>query len=230
VNGDGNAAVTYIRAGDIGATIFPEARYSVLYGSEDDVRPGRLLHKGDYTLGDDRPLLFDPEAEPTGRLDTTGISVDGFDDTGIWMLGPYSTEHPTKPEGRWRLTVGKVFGKRYPDLQIERAQPKLAAGNLSLTLRVRNLGDGAALPTTVRLSLVSRASTRASGRRVLRLQTVKLGRVRSGRTRTLELRARLPSGKRLRGRDVLRVQLDSGRRLREYGEQNNTIHVRLPRR
>ena len=148
VNKDGNAALTYIRAG---ITIFPEARYSVLYGNEDDVRPSRALHAGDYTLGKPNTSRGATEAV-TGKFDISGISVDGFDDTGIWMIDPYSTKVKNKAQGQWQLAVGKVFGKRRSDLQIERIRRRLKGRKLTLGFRTRNLGDGAAVSTKLRVS------------------------------------------------------------------------------
>jgi hypothetical protein len=225
VNKDGNAALTYIRAG---TTIFPEARYSVLYGNEDDVRPSRALHAGDYTLGKQNTIRGATEAV-TGKFDISGISVDGFDDTGIWMIDPYSTKVKNKAQGQWQLAVGKVFGKRRSDLQIERIRRRLKGRQLTLGFRTRNLGDGGAGSTKLRVSLVRRvAGARVSRGRALRLRTIRLPRLGVGRTRSVKLKLRLPSAGRRRGYRFLRVELDAGRRLREYSERNNTSHLRLP--
>jgi PKD repeat protein len=226
VNKDGNAALTYIRAG---TTIFPEARYSVLYGNEDDVRPSRALHAGDYTLGKQNSIRGATEAV-TGKFDISGISVDGFDDTGIWMIDPYSTKVKNKAQGQWQLAVGKVFGKRRSDLQIERIRRRLKGRQLTLGFRTRNLGDGRAVSTKLRVSLVRRASASASVSRgrALRLRTIRLRRLGVGRTRSVKLKLRLPSAGRRRGYRFLRVELDAGARLREYSERNNTTYLRLP--
>ena len=53
VNQSGTMAVVYTRSGE---TVFPEARYSVYFASEPDLRPSAILHAGSFPFGNWRML------------------------------------------------------------------------------------------------------------------------------------------------------------------------------
>ena len=99
VNSEGNAVIGYIRSGK---TIFSEARFTVHYGDEGDVRPSLQLRAGEGTYPD-------PDAEgAVGQLDCLGASLDpnGKD---IWVAIPYAYRASTSStQAAWRIVVGKV--------------------------------------------------------------------------------------------------------------------------
>lgn len=102
VNADGDMLIAYNRSG---STIFPEARYSIFYGDEQDVRPGFLLHAGEA-------VVFNAGAKPedsVGQIDTGGISVDPLDDRAFWIAQPYAYRpDPKDSRGGWRLAIARV--------------------------------------------------------------------------------------------------------------------------
>jgi len=150
VNADGNMAIVYQRSGK---TVFPEARFSVYLAHDVDVLPSRALQTGDAPVGYNAV----PGAEGTaGNLDVSGVSVDPFDDTAIWMIHGFGTQSGLW--GAYRLAVGKVFGRTYPDLIPDGTTMPASAKQkqtIALQATVRNQGDGPSTATTVQLDLVS---------------------------------------------------------------------------
>jgi len=104
VNRYGHMAVVYARSGP---TIYPEARFSVYYANEPDIRSSRVLKLGD----DPYEITFagyNPQAWPWG--DTAGASVDPSDDTTIWIAQQYAAARgpDTSRNGNFEVWVGKI--------------------------------------------------------------------------------------------------------------------------
>jgi hypothetical protein len=105
VTKDGHMVLGYNRSG---ITIHPEARYSIYYGNEADIRPSNTLRKGMFTLGEeDAAFQLRPDAATVGRIDNGGIAVDPSDDKTIWVIQPYAIK-VSDTQGSWRLVVGRV--------------------------------------------------------------------------------------------------------------------------
>lgn len=101
VNADGTMIINYCRSG---SSIFPEARYSLYFNKDPDIRPSYLLHKGEYPLGKNDP---NGSLGPTGKLDYLGISVDPADDRSVWIINAYGAKGSIG-KGRYNLLVQKV--------------------------------------------------------------------------------------------------------------------------
>lgn len=116
VNASGDIVVSYQRSSD---EVFPEARYSVWYAGEDDIRTSRLLAAGNYPLtpagvetncsdgidndgngkididSNDNGKIPDEDDDSNcsydlGRLDFTGSAVDPVDGTSVWVVQSYA--------------------------------------------------------------------------------------------------------------------------------------------
>jgi hypothetical protein len=209
VNKDGTMVVGYQRSG---TTVFPEARFSVRFDGDADMRPSFVLHKGSYPLG--KQLSNPPtedELKPAGRLDLTGAGVDGFDDLGVWLLQAYSKKNETG-SGVYQLVVGKVFGAVHPDvwvlkngLQVSTSAGKkitgkkrrkvLAAGAaIDVAGSIGNQGDGRAAAVQV-TALLLPAGARAAGIPLgYEIGQDSLGTVKSGKLHAFSISGSVPDG------------------------------------
>lgn len=109
VNKDGSMVVSYCRSG---ATIWPEARYSVYFEKDADIRPSQLMHKGEYPIGTDDPdYNSQPEKRtPAGRFDYNGNAVDPIDDRSVWVINVFAVMK-NKGQGKYSLLVRRIpFG------------------------------------------------------------------------------------------------------------------------
>jgi hypothetical protein len=132
VNKHHNLVVTFTRTG---ATLPPEARYSVWYKGEAQQRPSNVLQAGTG----DQPSNGNGKGY---RDDTAGVAVDPFDDTSIWIAHSYANN------GGVGWAVGKVFGSRYFDLSVENIsvlqEVAVVGGTARASFQIVNRGDGAA--------------------------------------------------------------------------------------
>ena len=108
VGKSGTIVLSYNRSG---ATIFPEARYSVYYANQLDISPSQLSQSGQFTLTE--PVAGDDQS--VGRLDISSIALDPSDDASVWMAQPYSAK-VSNTEGNWNLFVRWV---NPPDLKTD---------------------------------------------------------------------------------------------------------------
>jgi hypothetical protein len=216
VNKDDSAAFVFQRSG--AGVSDPEARYSVYYKGEPQLRPSALLRGA-------------KAANKDGWHHYVGMAVDPYNKTGIWMI-----DGATAKSGKWNFVVGKVLGKAQPNLGFEYAIAKIIGGGpgkrrrINLTLRLGNLGDGSARANKAAIYLTRRrgaGSSRARKKQIL-LKRIRIGRLRPGRAKTIKLTLRLPA--RRRGYRYLRINLDAQKKLKEYGEGDNSAYVRLPKR
>jgi len=156
-----------------------------------------------------------------GRADTGGAAVDPFDDTGVWIAHLYSSRPSGTGLAANVMAFGKVLGVRYPDVCVSRLLFDLTVqpgGRLSVTLRVRNQGDGAARSSDA--VVVLGPDTRLGG-------PVPIGRIRvpslpSGEEVTLELTPTVPATLQPGTYDV-RVIIDS--KDQEYSRENNISDI-----
>jgi hypothetical protein len=119
VGKSGAIVVGYNRSG---ATIFPEARYSVYYANQLDINSSQLSQAGQFTLTE--PVAGDDQS--VGRLDITGIALDPSDDGTVWMAQPYAAK-VSSTEGNWNLFVRWV---NPPDLKNDPLpDPPITSGN-----------------------------------------------------------------------------------------------------
>jgi hypothetical protein len=95
VNKNFDMVIVYARSGE---TIFTEARVSARYNNESDIRPSRLLHKGEATIAGANPVRWG---------DLAGASVDPEDDTSIWVVHEYATDAKAT-KSYYGIWVGKV--------------------------------------------------------------------------------------------------------------------------
>ncbi|MGZ4248474.1 MAG: PKD domain-containing protein [Solirubrobacteraceae bacterium] len=208
LNKDGDIAVDYLRSGK---TVLAQARYSTYLHNQNALGASQLIAAGDSIVGGkataDSPICC--------NIDTGGISIDAFDDEGIWMMHGYGHS------GGYALGVAKVFGATHPDVilaGINLAALRFAAGSWQtdryrLTLTVRNQGDGLANATT---GMVQRAGSLA-GKPLARFRLPSL---RSGRSAHVPLVLDVPHRLRL---SSVRIVIAPQRRHREYSTVNNTV-------
>jgi hypothetical protein len=139
MNKDGDIAVVYNRTSPM---LYYEARYSTWMHNEPDLRPSRILRKGDG------PIPMGGCSGPCGYLkpETAGVALDPFDRTGIWMGHFYANAG-----GGTSMVVGKVFGKAYPDLTVPQVDfspksPKFLhpGDTVTVSYTMYNGGDGPA--------------------------------------------------------------------------------------
>ncbi len=122
-------------------------------------------------------------------MDTGGASADPFDNESVWLAHAYAGA-----DGQWRIVVGKVFGKKFPNIIISGAA--LAAYTLSAgsstkaTVAVANTGDGDAPAGRVALFL-SRDATIARDDTLI--GTVDLPALPSGRSVTIDVTVTIPT-------------------------------------
>ncbi len=209
VNKKGDAALVYHRSA---AWLYPEARYSVYFLKEKDIRPSRVLRAGNSPIAAGKWHHY------------VGTSVDGFDNTGIWMINGYAKN------GRWAYAIGKVLGKTFADLEpgvvLKGLTGSAKSGKYRVSVGIANLGDGAAGKTRARLSL-----TRTNGPHAglgMPLGTIPVPKVGSGRRTMVAATVQVPGRALGAGYRYLRVGLDSTKTLREYGEKNNVVYTPLP--
>ena len=208
VNKDSDAVVVYNRVG--GVDTWPEARYSAYMLGEPDIRPSALLKGGATPLGGN---ASDP-TKPIGNADTGGASVDPVGDEAIWVAHVYSNSG-----GSFRLAVGKVFGKPFADIYtlVSKFDLTGVGGNrrAKATIIVGNQGDAAAPRSKLLLALVpGDGSVKPIGSR-------RIGRLRSGASKTLHLTLDLPNG--LAGKKYrLRALLKPGKGIKQYGRGNDS--------
>jgi hypothetical protein len=106
VNADGTIVLNYCRCG---LDVFPEARYSLYFSSDADIRPSHLLHRGEYPLGSEdlNWTLPTDERTITGVIDYIGIAVDPVDDRTVWMVNAFGSKK-AKGQGQYKLVVRKL--------------------------------------------------------------------------------------------------------------------------
>jgi hypothetical protein len=151
-----------------------------------------------------------------------GMSIDGFDDTAIWMINGYAKG------GGWAYAIGKVLGKTFADLEPKAFLPQAlpgGGGKYSIKVVVANLGDRAATPTRARVAL---ARSRAGGASIL-LGSLRIPKIAPGGHATVASTINVPKRARVAAYPYLRLTLDSTRKLKEYGERNNTAAAKLKR-
>ena len=187
--------------------IFPDARYSVWTPSDSGFESGRVMKSGEAAVG-------------YGWHHYLGMSVDGFDGTGVWMINGYGD-----PSKNWGYAFGKVLGKPVADLDV--LQASLSPGSsgprsFKLDLLVDNLGDGNAPATTDALTLTRHGSPD------IPIKTFQVKAIAHGvhHQRTVSFKAPSTLGG-LTGY-TLEVKLDSKHQLQEYDEANNKASVPLP--
>jgi len=184
----------------------PDVRYSVFMHGEDQIRSSRLLQPG--------------LAAVDGRHDYLGMSVDPFDQHGVWMIDGYGDS-----SGGWAYAFGKVLGKKVPDLEPVQAyvtKTGTTSKPYQLTLVVNNLGDGAAPATTARMKLTKRAAT------TIPIKSFSLPKIPAGGlSAPMQVSFSEPAAAVGHGY-TLEIALDSNHQVYEYDEGNNTIAIAAP--
>ena len=157
-NKHGDIAVVYQRTS---RKMFIQTRFSTWMHNEFDIRPSRELEKGKGAIPPDPlkcPLASSCKVIQT---DTAGVSLDPFDDTGIWMGHAFADS-----DGSFTVSVGKVFGNQHPDLSLWSASLTtpltVKAGDpVEVKFQLHNGGDGNAPESQVELLLVPAPGMRA---------------------------------------------------------------------
>jgi hypothetical protein len=148
VNKNGDIVVVYIRAG---TTLFGEARYSVFRHNAPDISPSAVLQVGQGVIGGD--CTASP-CKGIGNLDVGGISVDGGDDTAIWIAHGYSNN-----VNSWNIAIGKVLGRPQTDLNSVSLTYSIGRGRITplptvlAMVNVSNTGDSSVASAQVGLYL-----------------------------------------------------------------------------
>ncbi len=186
--------------------IFPDSRYSVWLHGEDQIRSSRVLEGG--------------QAPVSGWHHYLGMSVDGFDNSGIWMINGYADKSK-----HWGYAFGKVLGKPIADLDILQTFVESTTSTkkpFKLALVVDNLGDGAAPATSGRLTLTRRGSPD------IKVTTFAVPALDPGRnSKRLIVRFAVPAAAVGNGYS-LKIDLDAKYRLAEYDESNNSTSIAAP--
>jgi len=230
VNGDGTMVAVYQRSGQ---TVDPEVRYSAWFAGEADIRPSALLHNAQFFAGPGVPPGSPPPKDGKGNpilyfggMDTSGIAVDPFDDTAVWMAQFYARAGTGPSIGTVEMAIGKVFGSPHPDLSIESivcqcgsSQPALVApgAKLSISVTTANHGDGASGPNTVKVYLSRDRTITATDFEIGRIDQVSIA---SGAVLKSDLVVTLPPGT---PPGVYRIgaMADPQNLINEYSETNN---------
>jgi hypothetical protein len=165
-NKHGDLIIAYHRTGP---SLAPEARYTAWMHGEAQQRPSNVLQAGTGNL-------------PSGaRPDTGGVSVDPFDDTGIWMAHLYAKN------GAAPVAVGKVFGEKHADLAVSDVSFFFTETSaLHVEWTVADRGDAPAGRSSAAVSLVCARDRRLS------LGKIAVEELRPGETRALQASVALP--------------------------------------
>ncbi len=184
---------------------FPDERYSIWLHGEDQIRSSRVLEGGHAVVSDWHHYL--------------GMSVDSFDNTGIWMINGYADKAK-----QWGYAFGKVLGKPIADLDILQAFVESANSTkkpFKLALVVDNLGDGAAPATSGRLTLTRRASPD------IKVTTFPVPALGPGHQTKVTVRFAVPAAAVGKGYS-LEIDLDAKHHVNEYDESNNSTSIAAP--
>lgn len=209
VNGDGDMVVVYNRTSD---KIFSEVRYSVWLHNELDLRPSRLLRKGDGPMPAKVADCASPNSCKAKKLDTAGVALDPFDNRAIWIAHLFANS-----SGGWSVAVGKIFGKQHPDLVVRdvlTSFPFVTQPGAALQVRytIINGGDGPAPKPHVRIVLISEDGARTLADDRLQLELA------SGDSRQTIYNVSIPSSL---AAGVYTVQAEAETADREYNDSNN---------
>ena len=144
VNKNNDLAIVYARTS---AALNPEVRYSTWLHGEPDIRPSQLMRVGDGFFA------CASQSCPWVSPDTSGIALDPYGRTGIWLAHSYLTA-----AGAYGLSVGKVFGTQRPGPAISGlsfpGDIRLTTGaQINVQYHVTNYGDGVANPVSVEITL-----------------------------------------------------------------------------
>jgi hypothetical protein len=202
VNKNNDVVVVYNRSG---FQVPFEARYSAYIHGETDIRPSAVLKSGTF------PALNG------AKMDTAGVSVDPFNDTGVWMINGYS--YPSGPGSSfYAFAFGKVFGGVFPDITVDNLSAALFNATVKLQVHVANHGDGAAARSA------GLAYLRHPGRGRVLLGKLSVPALRPAGSHSFVRSFRLPPGASRRGNTIEVVVRGRGR---EYGTANNTLRSAL---
>jgi hypothetical protein len=177
------------------------------------------MERSESTFASSR-VLKSGEAAVDGWHHYLGMSVDGFDGTGVWTINGYGG-----PSKHWGYAFGKVLGKPVADLDVLNASVAPGPGGpraFQLDLFVENLGDGDAPATTGALTLTR------SGSPDIPIETFQLPGVAHGASKERTVSFTVPSTAGGLVGYSLEVALDSEDRLEEYDEADNKAFVPLP--
>jgi hypothetical protein len=215
-NSNGDMVLVYNRTGK---DCDPEIRFSTWMNTESDIRPSRLLKTGEQPY----MLSWVPLTQSLPWADTGGISVDPYDDLAVWFAHAYADSH--SKDGNYAVWVGKVFGHRYPWLNVVIhivAGPRHPRPGepVEFELRVENGGDGDSPATRAHIDLVSIAEASE------RLLSLRVPPIRSGAGVTLRLRVQLPAHLEI-GDYLLEALVDTGRQIRQYSHLENTARAAI---
>jgi hypothetical protein len=213
VNGDGDMVVVYNRTSD---KIFSEVRYSVWLHNELDLRPSRLLRKGDGPMPAKLLDCARPNSCKTKKLDTAGVALDPFDNRAIWIAHLFANS-----SGGWSVAVGKVFGSQHPDLLVRddlSFSPFVTQPGAALQVRytITNGGDGPASKPHVRIVLISEDGARTGVDDRLQLELA------SGDSRKRSYSVTIPSSL---ATGTYTVQAEAETADREYNNDNNRANA-----
>ena len=206
VNSSADMAIVYARSG---APIDPEVRYSAYYHADADISPSRQLKAGEAPYAQTNPQQF--------WGDTSGASLDPYDDTAIWLAQQYATSEASS--NNYDIWVSKVFGAPHPELSVSALShccPVVVAGEtLTVSWTIWNQGDGSATPDVgVYLSTNSIIST-FDTRIDLRSRSLA-----SGEAKAATLALTVPPGL-APGVYYVGAIVDPGNAIAEYDESNN---------
>lgn len=106
VNKDGTLVIACSRTG---STIWPQARYSVYFEKDSDIRPSQLLRKGEYPIGIEDPASGQPadNRPAAGIFDYNAAAVDPLDDRSVWTINVYATKNNVGA-GQYSLLVSRI--------------------------------------------------------------------------------------------------------------------------
>lgn len=209
VNRDGDIAVVYMRSG---RQLFPEARFSIWPANAPDISPSTLLQAGEA------PVPGDPADPDT----TSGVSVDPFDDTTVWVSQFYGYRAtPNAITGKFRMVVGRVFGMLHSDVFVRSfgllTSTLRIGGTTTAFLSVGNQGDGPADSIQARIVLSKDPQLSLDD---LVLGTLDLPGIASGEEVKVQAEITLPQEV-PEGPIYVGVILDPLELLKEYVEDNN---------
>ena len=213
VNVDGDLVVVYNRTSH---KIFSEVRYSTWLHNEVDLRPSRLLRKGDGPMPVNLLDCARPNSCKAKKLDTAGVALDPFDNRAIWIAHLFANS-----SGGWSVAVGKVFGKQHPDLLVRdvlTSSPFVThpGAALPVAYTITDGGDGPARKPHVRIVLISEDGAHTVVNDRLQLDLA------SGDSRKMSYNVHVPSSL---AAGIYTVQAEAEDGEPEYNDSNNKANA-----
>lgn len=221
VNRWGDMVLVYSRSG---ATIHPEARYSIYDFGDPDISPSHPLRAGDAPYQITYPSYQDDPIEVLPWGDIAGASVDPSDDEAIWVAHQFATDTVYNSNGNYDVYVARILSSHRPDWTLGRdwraIQPFVHPEDpVTIVGTIHNYGDGISPPAIVVGRLID------STGRAFSLGRAMLEAMPAGGSRTVRLEGLVPPAL-PPGAYRLEIDVNPGHSVQEHSFANNVTRLR----